>query len=55
MKYRVHQLDTGTSREALEDFLNNLKGEAVAVVPNVTLGFFWAPRVNFLLVVEKIA
>jgi hypothetical protein len=38
----------------LEQFLNGLDGEVVAVVPNVTMYFFWMHRVNFVLVVEKI-
>jgi hypothetical protein len=56
MKYRVHRLDikmTGDQRR-LEQFLNGLKGEAVAVIPNVTMGFFWAHRVDFVLIVEKV-
>ena len=38
----------------LEQFLNNLEGEVVAIIPNVTMGFFWIPKVNFLLIVEKL-
>ena len=54
MKYRVHRFDMGMRRDQLEDFLNGLKGEVISVVPNVTVGFFWIPRVDFLLVVEKV-
>ncbi|MDX5318330.1 MAG: hypothetical protein LPK38_03085 [Actinomycetes bacterium] len=39
----------------LERFLNSLRGEVVAVVPNVTMGPVWAHRVDFVLVVEKTA
>jgi hypothetical protein len=39
----------------LEEFLNGLRGEVIAVVPNVSLGFFWAHRVDFVLVVEKVS
>jgi len=56
MKYRVHRfvLKMTTDQDELEKFLNNLKGEVIAIVPNVTLGFFWAHRVDFLLIVEKV-
>jgi hypothetical protein len=39
----------------LEQFLNRLEGEILAIVPNVSIGFFWAHRVDFVLVVEKVA
>jgi len=56
MKYKVHRFNlsmTANQRE-LEQFLNNLTGEIIAVIPNVTMGFFWIHRVDFLLIVEKI-
>jgi predicted esterase YcpF (UPF0227 family) len=57
MKYRVHRfnLRMTTDQDALEQFLNGLKGEIVAIIPNVSLGFFWAHRVDFLFIVEKVA
>jgi hypothetical protein len=39
---------------SLERFLNSLRGEVIAVVPNVTIGPFWAHKVDFVLVVEKV-
>ena len=56
MKYKVHRFDLKMTQDQgkLEDFLNGLDGEVVAVVPNVTVHFFWIHRVDFLLVVEKI-
>jgi hypothetical protein len=39
----------------LEKFLNSLQGEIVAIIPNVTLSFFWAHKVDFLLIVEKVS
>lgn len=56
MKYRTHRFDLKMTREQdkLEQFLNSLEGEVVAIIPNVTMGFFWIPRVNFLLIVEKL-
>lgn len=56
MKYRVHQLNLSMTRDQdkLEQFLNNLKGEVIAIIPNITLGVT-APHVDFLLIVEKVA
>lgn len=57
MKYRVHRfnLRMTTNQDALEQFLNGLKGEIVAIIPNVTLGFFRAHRVDFLFIGEKVS
>jgi len=56
MKYKVHRFDLKMTedQQALEKFLNSLQGEVVAIVPNVSLGFLWAHRVDFLLIIEKI-
>ena len=52
-KYRVHRFDLSMTgdQSKLEQFLNNLEGEIVSIVPNVT----WFPKVqvDFLLIVEK--
>ena len=55
MKYRVHRFEIKmtTDQMKLEQFLNSLEGEVVAIVPNVTLGIT-APHVDFLLIVEKV-
>jgi hypothetical protein len=54
MKYRVHRFDLKmtSDQSKLEQFLNSLDGEVVAIIPNVT----WAPKVqvDFLLIVEKL-
>jgi len=54
MKYRVHRFNIKMTSEQgkLEQFLNSLEGEVVAIIPNVT----WAPKVqvDFLLIVEKL-
>lgn len=57
MKYRVHRfdLDMNKSQRELEGFLNTLQGEIVAIIPNISLWFFWIHRIDFLLVVEKTA
>lgn len=55
MKYKVHRFDVRmtTDQNKLEQFLNNLKGEVVSIIPNVTIKAFWIHEVNFLLIVEK--
>jgi hypothetical protein len=56
VKYRVHRLEIRmtTDQMKLEQFLNSLEGEIVAIIPNVTVWFIWAHRVDFLLIVEKV-
>ena len=59
-RYRVHRFDIKMTRDQskLEQFLNGLDGEVVAIIPNIT------PRmtpggmgadVDFLLIVEKVS
>ena len=57
MKYKVHRFDLQMTADqgALEKFLNNLSGDVVAIIPNVSIWFFWAHRVDFLLIVEMVA
>lgn len=54
MTYRVHRFSIRMTEDQskLERFLNDLEGEVVAIIPNVTP--FPATFVNFLLIVEKI-
>jgi len=56
VKYRVHRFEIKmtTDQMKLEQFLNSLEGEVVAIIPNVTVWFMWAHRVDFLLIVEKV-
>jgi hypothetical protein len=57
-KYRVHRfsLNMINDQSNLEQFLNSLEGEIIAIIPNVTpTAFILTPRVDFLLIVEKIA
>ena len=56
MRYRVHRFEIKMTRDQgkLEQFLNGLEGEVMAVVPNVTIKAFWIPQVDFLLIVEKL-
>jgi hypothetical protein len=55
-KYRVHRFDLKMTADQsrLEQFLNGLEGEIVAIIPNVSLAFMWAHRVDFVLIVEKL-
>lgn len=54
MAYRVHHFNISMTRDQskLEQFLNSLDGEVVAIIPNVTP--FPATVVDFVLVVEKV-
>ena len=56
MKYRVHRFDLRMTADQskLEQFLNGLAGEIVAIIPNVGLNIMWMHRVDFLLIVEKV-
>jgi hypothetical protein len=56
MNYKVHRFDLKmtTDQRDLEQFLNSLRGDVVAIIPNVTVTpFTWASRVDFLLIVER--
>lgn len=55
MKYKVHHFNIRMTRDELrlEQFLNNLEGEVIAIIPNVTA--VPATYVNFVLIVEKVA
>lgn len=59
MKYKVHRLDVTRDdmQEKLEELLNRLDGDVVAVMPDVQPTFQpmgATARVDFLLVVEKL-
>ena len=54
MAYRVHRFNIRMTRDEvrLEEFLNRLEGEVVAIIPNVTP--VPATFVDFVLIVEKL-
>ena len=57
-RYRVHKFDIDMTKDQmkLEQFLNNLESEVVAIIPNVNPKFTpggMGAKVNFLLIVEK--
>jgi hypothetical protein len=44
-----------TDQQRLEQFLNNLEGEVVAILPNATPFFlYYGSKVNFILIIEKV-
>ena len=56
MKYRVHRVEVNKDnmQAKLEQLLNGLDGDVVAVMPNVRPFFlFYGVQVEYLLVVEK--
>jgi hypothetical protein len=57
MKYRTHRLDVNKEniQDKLEAFINNLDGEVIAVIPNVTQYFMmYGAKINYLIIVEKV-
>jgi len=61
MKYKVHRLeiDLAHDQSKLEQFLNDLEGEVVSIIPNIAktslLQIYGVKRkIDFLLIVEKI-
>ena len=59
MNYRVHRIEVNNKniQEKLEQFLNNLQGEAVAVLPNIIPTFKpmgATSKVDSLIIVEGI-
>jgi len=60
MKYKVHRFEIRmeNDRKELEDFLNNLQGEVVSIIPNnANISLFQiyglSRKIDFLLIVEK--
>jgi hypothetical protein len=57
MKYRVHRFEIKMTKDQaqLEQFLNSLEGDVVAIIPNVApVAFSLHAQVDFLLIVEKL-
>lgn len=54
--YRVHRFDLRMTRDQsrLEQFLDGLDGDVVAIIPNIAWGPLWVHRVDFVLVVERL-
>ena len=59
MKYEIHRfdIDMNKDQDKLKQFLNNLRGEVVAIIPNVKPTFKpmgATAKVDFLYIIEKI-
>ncbi len=59
MKYKVHrfQIKMNEDQIKLEEFLNNLEGEVVTIIPNVKPTFMLmgaTAKVDFVLIIEKV-
>jgi hypothetical protein len=61
MTYKVHKLEINMEKDQvkLEEFLNNLKGEVVSIIPNnKKMSLFQiygiTAKIDFLYIVEKI-
>ena len=61
MKYKVHRFEIKMEedQDRLEQFLNNLEGEVVSIIPNSKktslLQFYGVTtKVNFLFIVERL-
>ena len=60
MKYKVHRIDVNRNnmQEMLEQYINNLRGELISILPDVKPTFQLmgaTSKVDFLLVVEKLS
>jgi len=61
MKYKVHRLGIKMENDQnkLEQFLNNLEGEVVSIIPNIKRTFLFqiyglTDKIDFLFIIEKI-
>ena len=61
MKYKVHKFEINMDKDQikLEQFLNNLEGEVVSIIPNnqkiSLLQIYGVTRkINFLFIIEKV-
>lgn len=61
MKYRVHHFSISMENDQnkLEQFLNNLEGEVVSIIPNIKKTSMFqiygiSDKIDFLLIVEKV-
>ena len=61
MKYRIHRLEIDIEKDPirLENFVNDLKGDVVSIIPNIARTTLFqiyglTRKVNFLLIVEKL-
>ena len=61
MKYKVHRMEINLEKDQdkLEQFLNNLRGEVISIIPNIAKTTLFqiygvTRKIDFVLIVEKI-
>lgn len=57
MKYKAHHFPRRITNDQnlLENYLNRLRGEEIAIIPKVApVPFTWHVKVDFVLVVEEL-
>ena len=59
MRYKVHKLEINMEKDQsiLEQFLNNLEGEIISIIPNVKptfQGMGATAKINFLYIIENV-
>ena len=57
MKYKIHKLNIKLDKEqnVLENFLNNLQGEVISIIPDVkTVLLCYGAKVRTIIIIEKI-
>jgi len=61
MKYKVHRFDIKMSvdQQRLEEFLNNLEGEVISIIPNIAKTSIFqiygiTKKIDFLFIVEGV-
>lgn len=61
MKYKVHHLEINMKNDQikLEQFLNNLKGEVVSIIPNIAKTTLFqiygiTRKIDFLIIIERL-
>ena len=60
MKYKIHRMEIDLEKDQakLEQFLNNLRGEVVSIIPNIAKTTLFqiygvTRKINFVLIIEK--
>ena len=60
VKYKVHRMEIDLEKDQakLEQFLNNLRGEVVSIIPNIAKTTLFqiygvTRKINFVLIIEK--
>jgi hypothetical protein len=56
MKYKIHRYNLKMNRDKdnMEQFMNNLKGEVIAITPHVAFGAFWVHYIDYVWITEKL-